>query len=100
MFATRRHKGGNGVSFGRSSGQVWEHRIRDEQDFSNHIDYIHYNPVKHGYVKRPVSWGHSSIHRTIRQGILPATWCDDGFAITDGIGHEQLGLRLFATQQT
>ena len=36
--------------------RFWEHRIRDENDFNQHVDYIHYNPVKHGYVKRPVDW--------------------------------------------
>jgi hypothetical protein len=41
--------------------------------------------VKHGYVKRPVDWAHSSIHRYIRQGILPATWCGDGIVIPDSI---------------
>ncbi len=59
-----------------------------EQDFSNHIDYIHYNLVKHGYVKRPVDWAHSSIHRYIRQGILPAIWGGDVIVIHDSIGHE------------
>jgi hypothetical protein len=49
---------------------------------------IFHNPVKHGYVKRPVDWAHSSIHRYIRQGILPATWGGDGIVIPDGIGHE------------
>jgi len=32
--------------------RYWEHTIRDERDFENHVNYIHYNPVKHGYVKR------------------------------------------------
>ncbi len=84
VFASRRHKGEQAIWQRR----FWEHRIRDEQDFSNHIDYIHYNPVKHGYVKRPVDWAHSSIHRYIRQGILPATWGGDGIVIHDSIGHE------------
>ncbi len=34
------------------SGQVWEHLIRDERDFAAHRDYVHFNPVKHGYVRR------------------------------------------------
>lgn len=84
VFASRRHKGEQAIWQRR----FWEHRIRDEQDFSNHIDYIHYNPVKHCYVKRPVDWAHSSIHRYIRQGVLPATWGGDGIVIPDGIGHE------------
>jgi putative transposase len=43
-----------------------EHRIRDDRDFSNHCDYIHYNPVKHGLVNCPVDWPYSSFHRFIK----------------------------------
>lgn len=51
-----------------------EHILRDIDDYSTHVDYIHYNPVKHGLVKRPVDWTYSSIHRYIDQGTLPANW--------------------------
>lgn len=54
--------------------RFWEHTIRDEQDFANHVDYIHINPVKHGLVTRPTDWPHSSIHQYIRRGILPTDW--------------------------
>lgn len=62
----------------RSRG-VWqprfmEHTIRDEEDLCSHIDYIHWNPVKHGYVKRPIDWPCSSLHRFVRDGVLPADW--------------------------
>ena len=43
--------------------RFWEHVIRDEQDFLNHIEYIHQNPVKHGYVQNAIDWPHSSIHK-------------------------------------
>ncbi len=43
-------------------------------DYSRHLDYIHYNPVKHGYVKSPAEWQYSSIHRYINTGILPRDW--------------------------
>jgi len=43
--------------------RYWEHWLRDERDVQNHVDYIHYNPVKHGYVAHAVDWPHSSIHR-------------------------------------
>jgi len=43
--------------------RYWEHRIRDNRDFERHADYIHFNPVKHGYVKIPQAWEQSSIHR-------------------------------------
>jgi putative transposase len=43
--------------------RFWEHTIRDDRDLSNHIDYVHFNPVKHGYVEDVMDWPHSSIHR-------------------------------------
>jgi putative transposase len=43
--------------------RFWEHTIRDERDFYSHIEYIHYNPVKHGYVSNAQDWPHSSIHQ-------------------------------------
>jgi putative transposase len=54
--------------------RYWEHTIRDERDFANHIDYIHINPVKHGYVTRASDWPHSSIHRHIADGIATSDW--------------------------
>jgi putative transposase len=41
--------------------RFWEHYIRDEKDFINHVEYIHYNPVKHGLVKAPKDWKYSSL---------------------------------------
>src|SRR4030043_1166609 len=40
--------------------RFWEHLIRDEFDFTRHIEYIHYNPVKHGYAIAPIDWNYSS----------------------------------------
>nr|VFK22906.1 MAG: putative transposase [Candidatus Kentron sp. LFY] len=40
--------------------RFWEHVIRDERDWENHMAYIYYNPVKHGYVERPLDWQYSS----------------------------------------
>lgn len=54
--------------------RFWEHLIRDEEDLNRHIDYIHFNPVKHGYVQRAADWPFSSFHRYMRLGILPADW--------------------------
>jgi len=48
--------------------RFWERLIRDEDDLTAHIDYIHYNPVKHGYVDNPVDWEFSSIHKFIKKG--------------------------------
>jgi len=63
--------------------RFWEHAIRDEEDFRRHVDYIHFNPVKHGYVQRVVDWPHSSFHRYVRLGILPEDWAgiDDEFGV-------------------
>jgi putative transposase len=57
--------------------RYWEHTIRDEYDLEAHINYIHINPVKHGYVTRPTDWPHSSIHRYIAKGLIPADWAVD-----------------------
>jgi putative transposase len=51
--------------------RYWEHLIRDDRDYEKHVDYIHYNPVKHGNVKRASDWPHSSIHRYIASDLLP-----------------------------
>ncbi|MBQ9724676.1 MAG: hypothetical protein IJV56_04955, partial [Neisseriaceae bacterium] len=54
--------------------RFWEHKIRDEQDLQRHIDYVHFNPVKHGYVKQVCDWQYSSFHRFVRLGLLPKNW--------------------------
>ena len=54
--------------------RFWEHTVRDESDFARHVDYIHFNPVKHGLVSRVNDWPHSSFHRYVRQGVLPQDW--------------------------
>ncbi|MBC8481645.1 MAG: transposase [Planctomycetes bacterium] len=48
--------------------RFWEHRIKDAADLQRHVDYIHYNPVKHGLVKRMDNWPYSSYHRYIESG--------------------------------
>jgi putative transposase len=54
--------------------RFWEHVIRDDADFERHVDYIHFNPVKHGYVTRVCDWPYSSFHRYVRNGLLPLDW--------------------------
>ena len=54
--------------------RFWEHVIRDEADFATHVDYIHFNPVKHGLTEHAVAWPHSSLHRFIRDGRCDAAW--------------------------
>ena len=54
--------------------RFWEHMIRDEADFRVHCDYIHFNPVKHGLVTRPVDWPYSTFHRFVKEGLYPESW--------------------------
>ncbi|MFI5387519.1 MAG: REP-associated tyrosine transposase [Fimbriimonadales bacterium] len=51
-----------------------EHTIHDEEDLLHHADYIHYNPVKHAYVRRPRDWPWSSFHRYVLAGDYPPDW--------------------------
>ena len=54
--------------------RFWEHTIRDDRDLQTHVDYIHFNPVKHGLVKFVAQWPYSSFHRYVRLGLLPKDW--------------------------
>jgi putative transposase len=66
--------------------RYWEHVIRDETDLVHHIDYIHWNPVKHGLVPRVLDWPHSSFHRYVAQGTLPPDWGGDAREIAGRFG--------------
>ena len=66
--------------------RFWEHAIRDEEDFRRHVDYIHFNPVKHGYVQKVADWPYSSFHQYVHFGILTVDWA--------GIGICEFGLDL------
>ena len=54
--------------------RFWEHQIRDEFDMEKHVDYIHFNPVKHGQVRGVGEWPHSTFHRYVREGIYSKDW--------------------------
>lgn len=54
--------------------RFWEHTLEDEDDFERHFDYIHFNPVKHGYVNCPHEWEWSSFHRWVKAGVYPWHW--------------------------
>ena len=54
--------------------RYWKHQIRNEADLQTQVDYIHFNPVKHGYVERATDWPHSSFHRFVRLGMLDQHW--------------------------
>jgi len=70
VSASRTKRGERGVWQRR----FWEHLIRDQQDFAQHMDYIHYNPAKHGYVKCPHQWEYSSFHRWVKEEIYKSDW--------------------------
>lgn len=57
--------------------RFWEHYIRDENDLFHHIDYIHYNPVKHGVVKQTKDWPNSSFFDYVQAGYYDITWGQD-----------------------
>lgn len=57
--------------------RFWEHCLRDEADFQRHFDYVHWNPVKHGYVLRVADWPYSTFHRHVRAGIYAPDWGGD-----------------------
>lgn len=54
--------------------RFWDHIIRNESDFKFHLDYIHYNPVKHGHVKRPEDWRVTTYRDWMRKGIYEVGW--------------------------
>ncbi|MFQ4147063.1 REP-associated tyrosine transposase [Chlorogloeopsis sp. ULAP02] len=54
--------------------RFWEHTICDEADLARHLDYIHYNPVKHGLVSCPHLWEYSSFHKWVKKGKYQADW--------------------------
>ncbi|NRD68952.1 transposase [Psychrobacter okhotskensis] len=62
--------------------RFWEHRIRDDLDYQHHMDYIHYNAVKHGYVTRPIDWSYSTFQKCVEDGFYSTDWGGVGI---DGI---------------
>ncbi len=68
--ASRIAKGERGIWQRR----FWEHTIRDERDYGAHMDYIHFNPVKHGLVMNVAEWPYSTFHRCVARGIYAEAW--------------------------
>lgn len=69
--------------------RFWEHSLEKEQDLINHIEYIHYNPVKHGFVQFPHEWKYSSFHRYVKDGIYARDWGEkETITFAPEIGHE------------
>ena len=54
--------------------RFWEHLIRDQNDMANHMDYIHYNPIKHSLAECPHHWPYSTFHRWTQEGAYRSDW--------------------------
>jgi putative transposase len=61
----------------------WEHTIRDDRDYAAHMDYIHFNPVKHGLVAEAANWPYSSFHHAVSMGLYPTGWTGGGVALNE-----------------
>jgi putative transposase len=67
-------KNGINSSFHLWQPRFWDHIIRNEKDLVNHFDYIHWNPVKHGMVTKPIEWSHSSLNFWVKRGYYEPEW--------------------------
>ena len=84
---TRRHLAAGGPEAAMTPGErreghrgvwqrrYWEHRVRDDRDYENHLDYVVYNPVRHALCRCPHDWRHSSFERLVRAGVYERRWC-------------------------
>ena len=54
--------------------RYWEHTIRNEDDLNHHLNYIHYNPVKHNYTKSVKDWEYSSFKKFVRKNLYDINW--------------------------
>ena len=70
LSKSRASKGERGIWQRR----FWEHTLRDLNDLRRHLDYLHFNPVKHGLVSKVVDWPHSTFHGYVQRGVYPADW--------------------------
>ena len=61
--------------------RFWEHTIRNDSDYAAHMDYIHFNPVKHGFVDHVADWPFSSFHRAVASGLYPRNWVSAGVTL-------------------
>jgi putative transposase len=73
---TRNYKREHGITHSVHLWQrgFWDHVIRNDDDLANHFDYIHYNPIKHGYVTKPEEYVHSSFLEYVRRGWYEIGW--------------------------
>ena len=71
LTQTRKRKNERGIWQRR----FWEHAIRDDNDYWHHVNYVHFNPLKHGLVSQVADWPYPSFHRAVKQGIYANNWC-------------------------
>ena len=73
---TRNYKVAHGITESLRLWQhgFWDHVIRDVDDHERHFHYVHYNPVKHGYVRRAGEYPHSSFHECVKRGWYAPDW--------------------------
>ncbi len=71
LSSIRRAKGERGIGQRR----FWEHTIANEADYTQHINYVYFNPKKHGLVAQVKDWPYSSFHRDVQLGLFDANWC-------------------------
>jgi putative transposase len=65
--------------------RFWAHLITDQDDLNNHLDYVHWNPVKHGVVRQVIDWPHSSFQKFVETGVYPEDWgCSGEFDFCAG----------------
>ena len=72
--ASRAAKGERGIWQRR----FWEHAVRDAEDFSRHVDYVHFNPVRHGVAASAGDWPYSSFRQAVARGFYPGGWVYQG----------------------
>ena len=68
--------------------RYWEHKLKSADDYRRHVEYIHYNPVKHGYVLKPIDWQFSSFQRYVLDGVYPSGWGESECKFPDDVGNE------------
>ena len=74
--------------------RYWEHTIRDDRDYAAHMDYTHFNPVKHGLVDHPAKWAFSSFRRCVADGLYPESWAGSGGDLRRQVSEGETGWRI------
>jgi len=67
--------------------RFWEHQIRDDADLERHVDYIHFNPVKHNWVAHAADWPYSTLRRDIDRGWVRPDWGGERGGKEEGEGY-------------